>query len=99
MNVTRPVPTVLVASVLLAAVGGCGGGSSVPSRLTMANYDRITTGMPRAEVEAFLGLGREQVGGAIGGMSTTVVSWQESDKSITVTFVNDKVATRDEDGL
>ena len=84
----------LVCIVLLGLgmimLAGCG------SKVTKSNFDQIKTGMTVAEVEAILGKGTESTGaaGAIGSLagSVKVMAWKDGDKTITVTFANDKVA-------
>lgn len=79
------------------ALAGCG------SKVTKSNFDQIKTGMTLAEVEAILGKGTESTGaaGAIGDLagSAKSVTWKDGDKSITVNFVNDKVALKTQSEL
>jgi hypothetical protein len=98
----------LVLLLIAASVSTCG-----KSKLTMANYGKIATGMSPAEVEAILGPGKEQAssgmeipsqnvaGVTVPGASVSgkVVVWQEGQKMITVTYVNEKVATKAQFGL
>jgi len=88
---------VLSAVLIAAVVGGCG------SKVTQANYDRIQIGMSRAEVEDILGEGTAKGGAgfAVPGMSASgmVVEWRDGDKSISVTFLNDKVTLKTQTGL
>jgi len=73
------------------------------SKVTAENYDKIQTGMTSAQVEQILGKGTEQSGGglAIGDLSASAktVTWENGDKSITVTFANDKVLMKVKKGL
>lgn len=93
-----------IALVCLVLVGlgaltlaGCG------SKVTKSNFDQIKTGMTVAEVEAILGKGTEATGasGAIGDLagSAKSVVWKDGAKSITVNFLNDKVALKTQSGL
>ena len=73
------------------------------SKVTPDNYAKIQTGMTSAEVEQILGKGTEQSGGgiAIGNLSGSAktVTWGNDEKSITVTFANDKVVMKAQKGL
>ncbi len=86
---------VLVGSALLL-VCGC-------SKVSKANYDKVEIGMTLSQVEAILGKGTEKAGvaGAVGGLggSAKVMTWGDEKKSITITFVNDKVTAKLEQGL
>ena len=86
-----------IAIVALVLVGlgvvmlaGCG------SKVTKSNFDKIKVGMTTAEVEGILGKGTESKGvaGSVGDLtgSAKIMTWTDGDKSITVTFVNDKVS-------
>ncbi|MFB3894031.1 MAG: hypothetical protein ACE15C_18645 [Phycisphaerae bacterium] len=87
----------LLAGLCLAVLPGCS------SKVSKSNYDKINTGMTVAEVEGILGKGTEQAGGggAIGNVagSAKIINWKDGDKTITVTFVNDKVTLKTESGL
>ena len=83
------------------------------SKLTMANYEKVATGMSQQDVEAILGAGKEQAstsvavpGASVGGVtvpgtdtSAKVLMWQEGRKAVTVTFVNGKVMSKTQVGL
>jgi len=83
------------------------------SKLTMANYEKVATGMSQQDVEAILGAGKEQAsssvavpGVSVGGVSVPgtntsakVLTWQEGQKIVTVTFVNGKVMSKTQFGL
>ena len=97
MNRYHVLTALVLAGFLLAFVAGCGG------KVTKSNYDKVTTGMTLAEVENILGKGAEQAGG--GGVlgkitgSGKVVTWEDGEKVITITFINDKVTTKLQKGL
>lgn len=89
---------VVMAGLLLTVVPGCG------SKVSKSNYDKIENGMTLEQVEKILGKGTEEAAG--GGSlldkikgSGKIVSWKDSDKSITVTFVNGKVTAKVHQGL
>jgi len=88
----------LVLVVFFAAMlAGCG------SKVSKGNYDKVSNGMTQAEVEKILGKGTEEAGG--GGVlgkitgSGKAITWKDGEKSIAVTFVNGKVATKVQQGL
>ncbi len=87
----------LLGGLMLMTTGGCG------SKVSKSNYDKINNGMTVAEVEKILGEGELQAGGSagIGGLtgSAKVYKWIDGDKTITVTFVNDKVTLKVPSGL
>lgn len=91
----------LVCIVLLGlgviTLAGCG------SKVTKSNFDQVTNGMTLAQVEAILGKGTESTGafGAIGNLagSGKFVTWKDGEKTITITFVNDKVVLKASNGL
>ena len=100
---THRIARLIPATVILAALTGCGGSVS------QSNYDKVNTGMTQAQVEDILGKGKEQAstampgvgagGMSVPGMSAKVLQWQDGSKSITVTFMNDKVVSKAQNGL
>jgi hypothetical protein len=91
----RVIASALCAALLLTV--GC------PGRVSAENYARISDGMSYADVQAILGKGEEKagVGGVIGNVagSLRVVHWKSGDRSINITFVNDKVSLKVAKGL
>ena len=94
MAYSRAVVFVVVAGMMAAMLAGCGG-----SKVSKSNYDKISNDMTLAEVEKILGKGKQQTGGGIGPLSAKVVQWADGDKTITVTFMNDKVTMKTQTGL
>jgi hypothetical protein len=100
--------TVLAFAGVLIVLAACS-----KSKMTMANYEKVATGMSQADVEAILGPGKEQAstsvavpGASVGGVtvpatdtSARVLTWQDGRKIISVTFVNGKVMTKTQFGL
>jgi len=98
----------LLSAAILASLAACS-----QSKLTKANYERIATGMSQQEVEGILGAGKEQAssavavpGQSVGGVnvpgtntSAKVMTWQEGQKVVSVTFVNEKVMSKTQFGL
>lgn len=88
------VATVALLFLLGSAVTGLAG----CERVTRENYDRVQLGMPMQQVKQLLGEpdqitsgGAEVMG--FGGTAANMV-WRSGNKSITVTFVNDKVVKK-----
>lgn len=81
-------------------LAGCGG-----SKITEANYDKVKPGMTQDEVEKILGKGTDQTANAtaftgVPAKSTIFVySDKEGEKSITVFYVQGKVAQKTQSGI
>ena len=100
--------TVLAFAGTLAVLAACS-----KSKMTMANYEKVATGMSQADVEGILGPGKEKAstsvavpGASVGGVtvpatdtSAKVLTWQDGRKIISVTFVNGKVMSKTQFGL
>ncbi len=94
---SRPRYLFLIVVVALTVVfAGC-------SKVTPENYDKIQTGMTVDQVEQILGKGEVETGGglAIGEVAASgkVMKWGTEEKSITVTFANDKVVMKAKKGF
>jgi len=96
----------LCAAALSLAVCAC------EAELTAENYDRITTGMTRSEVEGILGpgtvyrdAGYQISGGGVlsGGTAdrgdTTAYRWESPGKEVIITFKDDKVVEKTRSGF
>ena len=64
------------------------------SRVTQENFAKIQDGMGEQEVAAILGSPTESSSGSILGISGTSSKWAGGDATITIHFVNGKVALR-----
>ena len=97
MNTRTMVLGLVTASLVLTLVGGCG------SKVSKGNFDKISEGMTVAKVKAILGEPTDEAdaGGALGGLvgSGQVLTWTDGEKSIIVTFVNDKMTTKVQKGM
>jgi hypothetical protein len=95
MSKSKAVGVALLA-LLLVGLSGC-------DKVTRKNYAKIENGMTVSQVEKILGPGTENVGvaGAVGKLagSAKVLTWGDDQKSITVTFANDKVVAKMAQGL
>jgi hypothetical protein len=97
MTGKRALVGLLMFGLMATMLAGCG------SKVSKDNYEKVKAGMTLAEVEGILGKGTEKagVGGALGNLagSAKVVEWKDGDKSITATFLNDKMTTKIQTGL
>jgi hypothetical protein len=84
--------------------------SACKSKVTQANFDKVALGMSMKEVEAILGEGTKQSDGAgiptqfgvaLQGVNTRDERylWESGDRSITVTFRDDKVVHKEPKNL
>ena len=64
------------------------------SRVTQENFSKIQDGMTEQEVTAILGSPTESSSGSILGISGTSSKWAGGDATISIRFVNGKVALR-----
>lgn len=97
---------ILVKIVLLLALIGTliiGLSFASSNKVSKPNYDQVQIGMNRSEVEAILGKAHKQVNADATTeqfkFSGQALLWQKGDLSITVVFVNDKVAAKSQVGL
>jgi hypothetical protein len=98
----RKTTIALIATVTLSfSLVGC-----IGSKVNIANYDKIETGITGLKVEKvkeFLGEPTEQQSGSVGigglGVSGRTMIWKDGDKSITVIFINDQAMTKTQNGL
>lgn len=77
--------SLLIGCLLLAAC----------SKLTQENYSKITTGMPRAQVEQLLGT-PDKCSGALGVSSCT---WGNDQRYVSIQYAADKVVLSTAEGL
>jgi hypothetical protein len=94
MHLWRHTAFVLMISSILV---GCG------KRISQGGYERISTDMTLSEVESILGPGTEQSSSdaSFGGisMSGKNMVWQDGERIISITFVNEKVKAKAQLGL
>jgi hypothetical protein len=78
---------------------------SCTNKINKENYDAITNGMTKSEVESILGKGESSASSNIDmgeygeNIHTEVLTWQKNMKVVTVTFSNDKVMIKSQYGL
>ena len=74
--------------LLLLAVLGCG------PRIDQASFAKIATDMPESEVMALLGAPDDSSSFSLGGLSATSATWEGDEGTISIQFVNGKVALK-----
>ncbi len=89
-RVLRSCRIVVLATAACALLAGCG------SKVNKSNFDRIKVGMTQTEVEDILGKGEIKNSTSISmpgaNMSGKQETWKDGDKTIMVTYMNDKVS-------
>ena len=85
------IPILIIAAVALA-LGGC---DRLGGKLTLANYNKVTVGMSKAQVENILGppTTTEKVDMFI--FKKTTYRYEEGKKFVMITFKNDEVDSKD----
>ena len=78
----------LALCLLLAALSACA------SKISLANFEKIKTGMSLAEVTAILGEPTGSKGVDVGVFSGTSATWKSRQGTITVQFVNGNVVAK-----
>jgi SmpA / OmlA family len=85
----------LCSLLLLLALGGCDGNPLSGSRLTQANYDKITVGMSKAQVEHILGKPTTVETKDMIIFSKATYRYEDGKKFAMITFKNDEVDGKD----
>jgi len=83
-----------LAALALVSLGGCGRTLS-DSRLTTANYDQVTLGMSKAQVENILGPPTSAETKDLLVFKKTTYRWEDGKRFAVVTFKNDEVDSKD----
>ena len=79
--------------------------SSCSGKLNKDNYDKISNGMSVSQVESILGKGESQASSNVdlgeygGNICSEVMTWQPGTKEISITFSNNKVMAKAQNGL
>ncbi len=95
MNTTKIRPLVLVLATLLIIFAGCDRNLLSGSKLTSANYDQITTGMSKAQVERILGPPTTSETKDMVIFKKTTYRYEDGKKFAIITFKNDEVDSKD----
>jgi len=75
----------LAIAVLLVACG---------SRISQENYNKISNGMPYAEVVKILGQPQSSEGRGALGVTASTSEWKDGKHEIMIIFINEKVASK-----
>jgi len=68
--------------------------SACESRVTQENFQKITNGMPEAEVTKILGKPTDVASMSLGPFSGTTSTWKGKEGTVAIQFVNGKVALK-----
>ncbi len=80
---------VVLGLVICMSLVSCSG-----SKISQANFEKIQTGMPLAQVTAILGEPTESSSVDVAVFSGTVSKWKAGDLTLTIQFVNGKVVAK-----
>jgi hypothetical protein len=83
-------PVIRLASVVVLAVflAACG------EKLTQENFNKISNGMPYAEVVKILGEPQSSEGGGVFGITAGTSVWKGETHQIMIVFLNEKVTSK-----
>ncbi len=83
-------PEIRLASVVVLAVflAACG------EKLTQENFNKISNGMPYAEVVKILGEPKSSEGGGVFGITAGTSVWKGETHQIMIVFLNEKVTSK-----
>ena len=86
---------IVLAALALASLGGCDRNPLSGSKLTSANYDQVTLGMSKAQVETILGKPTSAETKDMLIFKKTTYRYEDGKKFAMVTFKNDEVDSKD----
>lgn len=84
-----------LAALALLALAGCDRNPLSGSKLTQANYDQITTGMSKAQVERILGAPTSMETKDMLIFKKTTYRYEDGKKFAIITFKNDEMDSKD----
>ena len=85
----------LCATFLLGAIAGCDRNPLSGSKLTLDNYNQITTGMSKAQVERILGPPTSMETKDMVIFKKTTYRYEDGTKFAIITFKNDEMDSKD----
>ncbi|MEO5753620.1 MAG: outer membrane protein assembly factor BamE [Chthoniobacterales bacterium] len=85
----------LCAALALLSLGACSRNALSGSKLTSANYDQITLGMSKAQVETILGSPTTAETKDMVIFKKTTFRYEDGKKFVMITFKNDEVDSKD----
>ena len=90
-----PLVIAILIGLSLAAMTGCGRNPLSGSKLTLANYNQITTGMSKAQVEQILGPPTKAETKDMILFHKTTYRYEDGSKFAIIIFKNDEVESKD----
>jgi len=85
----------VLAVFILASLGACNRNPLSGSKLTSANYDQVTLGMSKAQVETILGSPTSAETKDMVIFKKTTYRYEDGKKFAIITFKNDEVDSKD----
>lgn len=85
----------LLAALSLVSLGGCNRDTLSGSKLTSANYDQVSLGMSKAQVETILGAPTSAETKDMVIFKKTTYRYEDGKKFAMITFKNDEVDSKD----
>ena len=85
----KRVVATLIAACLALTVVACG------TKVTQENYDLVKSGMTKDEAISILGQPDRSSDVSLGPLSGTTATWDGDEISVTIQFVNEKVALKE----
>lgn len=85
----------LCAALAFLSLGACGGDALSGSKLTSANYDQISLGMSKSQVETILGSPTTAETKDMVIFKKTTYRYEDGAKFAMITFKNDEVDSKD----
>jgi hypothetical protein len=95
MKITKIHPRILLFVAVALAFVSCDRNALTGSKLTPANYDQITTGMSKAQVQTILGPPTTMETKDMVIFKKTTYRFEDGKKFAIVTFKNDEVDSKD----
>jgi outer membrane protein assembly factor BamE (lipoprotein component of BamABCDE complex) len=83
------------AALALLSLGGCSRNALSGSKLTSANYDQVSLGMSKAQVENILGAPTRAETKDMVIFKKTTYRYEDGNKFAMITFKNDEVDSKD----
>ena len=85
----------VLAALMLASLGACNRNPLSGSKLTSANYDQVTLGMSKTQVEAILGPPTRAETKDMVIFKKTTYRYEDGERFAMITFKNDEVDSKD----
>lgn len=85
---TKPIARFASVALLSFFLVACG------SKLNQDNFNKISNGMPYADVVKILGQPQSSEGGGMLGITAGASVWKDDKHQISIVFVNEKVASK-----